>query len=276
MAWRQAVSIVDLGKAAWQRLGGDGSALIEVPDDNVAWPASDHVVTIAHNAGDNLTATERSLRHGAAVIEIDVVSFRERLYAGHRRPISWIGPWLFRRPTLEQIWAVSAPAAVMLDLKESSPAFLERLFTFLSVHARDRLVILVSGNPATLEAFQRRMPEVIRLYGASPTGRLEAFMQDDELIALVDGLNLRHDRIDSAVGAWTTKRGLWLIAWPVNEFQRARDLIKCGVDIITTDNLAMMTAINGDVHDLIKRRRGARHNTNPVDVSTGPVREGRE
>lgn len=276
MVWRQVVASVELGKAAWRRLGGDGSALIDVQNGNVAWSAADHLIGIAHNAGDSLDAMDRSLRHGAGVIEIDVVSSRGRLYAGHRRQIPWLGPWLFRRPTLEQVWVASAPVAIMLDLKESSPVFLARLFAFLAEHGRDRLVILVSGNPATLQAFQRQMPDVIRLYGASPPGRLEAFMNDEALIALVNGLNLRHERIDRQVGAWANARGLWLIAWTVNDFARARELAEIGVDIITTDNLAILSQLRGDASAIADRERGARHNTNPVVESTGPVREGRE
>lgn len=246
------------------RLSGDGSALIDHQDDVAPLPDADRVMTIAHNAGDNLEATARSLRHGAGIIEIDVAASGDRLAAAHRAPLPWIGKRLFRRPTLEQAWTASAPMPVMLDLKDSSPAFLDRLFTFLSVHGRHRLVILVSGNPATLETFQRRMPGVIRLYGASPPGRLEAFMADDALIALVDGLNLRHQRIDEAVGAWANASGLWLVAWTVNDFDRARALIELGVDVMTTDNLAIMAALNGDPTALAARTERARHNTNPV------------
>ena len=258
------MSVVQRMQTLWRRLSGDGSGLVQVIDDARPWPGGDRVAAIAHNAGDSLDATAHALRHGAAVIEIDVVACRGRLYAGHRTLLPWVGPWLFRRPSLEYVWAASAPVALMLDLKEASPPFLELLFAFLEVHGGERLVIVVSGRPSTLRAFQQRMPWVVRLYGASPPGRLEAFRQDEALIALVDGLNLRHDRIDAEIGSWADARGLWLVAWTVNDFERGRQLIGYGVDAITTDNLAIMAALGGDVAGTARRKKIARHNTNPV------------
>lgn len=261
---------------SWRRLGGDGSALIDIQDDNAEWPRADQVVTIAHNAGDDLTATALALDHGAAIIEMDVVESGGQLYAGHRKPLPRVGPRLSRRPTLVDSWVVSAPAAVMLDLKEASPCFLDLLFAFLAEHGEGRLVILVSGRPATLAAFRRRMPGVVRLYGASPPGRLDAFLRDETLIELVDGVNLRHERIDPALGQWANARGLWLVAWTVNDFKRARELIEMGVDALTTDNLAIMEKLRGDIRVVPGQKLASNTTRTRSDNRPGPCGKGRE
>lgn len=232
-------------KARWRRLSGDGSALIDGPAGDESFTRQKDVAAIAHNAGDTLQAISRALSHGAQVIEMDIVSIGDELYAGHRKSTSRFGRWLFRGPRLIDTWTATGSAAVMLDLKEASARFHELLFGFLQAHGCDRKVLLVSGNATTLAMFQRRAPDVLRFYGASPGGRLSAFMQDDELVRMVDGLNLRHDLIDGAVAEWTRAHGLLLIAWTVNDPRRVADLIELGVDAITTDNLAIIEALTG-------------------------------
>jgi hypothetical protein len=231
---------------AWRRrLSGDGSALVNGPAGIESFTRQEDVAAVAHNAGDTLQAITRALSYGAQIIEMDVVSIGEELYAGHRKSMSRFDRWLFKGPRLIDAWTATGPAAVMLDLKEASARFHDLLFGFLEAHGCDRKVLLVSGNVTTLAMFQRRAPNVLRFYGASPRGRLAAFMQDDELVRMVDGLNLRHDLIDRAVAEWTRAHGLLLIAWTVNDPRRVTDLIELGVDAITTDNLAIIEALTG-------------------------------
>lgn len=231
----------------WRRLSGDGSALVDVPADDGSLKRREDVAAIAHNAGDSLRAVSEVRSRGAQIIEIDIVSIGNELYAGHRKPPPGVGRWLFRGPRLIDVWAATGSAAVMLDLKEASSRFHDLLFAFLETHGRDREVLLVTGSAATVAMFQRRAPDVLRLYGASPPGRLASFMQNDDLIKMTDGVNLRHDLIDGAVAEWTKARGLLLVAWPVNDPRCASDLIGLGVDAITTDNLAIIEALTGSL-----------------------------
>jgi hypothetical protein len=46
------------------------------------------VLGVAHNAGNNLGTLSTALHYGADVMEIDVISARGQLVAGHRRPTS--------------------------------------------------------------------------------------------------------------------------------------------------------------------------------------------
>lgn len=90
------------------------------------------VFAIAHNAGDSIPATRAALARGVDVIEIDVVSLDGELYAAHDSPHRWFSSFVFRGPSLERIWRETAnAAAVQLDLKETSPRYLDRVMGFI-------------------------------------------------------------------------------------------------------------------------------------------------
>ena len=202
------------------------------------------VVAVAHNAGDRLAATRQALGFGAEVVEVDVVSMGDRLFAGHVPPLPLLGPVTFQGPALEAVWEAAAEAdAIMLDLKESSPAFLELVFAFLDERPAAPRVMLVNGNPSILRAFRDRAPRVARILGVSPPGRLAALRDDAALQALIDGVVLRHDRLDAASAAWLEERGVFTMVWTVNDLAAVNRLIGLGVDAIVTDNLALMEAL---------------------------------
>jgi len=209
------------------------------------------VFAVAHNSGDRLGTTVEAIAHGADVIEIDVVSMHGRLYAAHSRPLPFLGPRAFRGPTLGEVWNASARAgAVKLDLKQSSAAFYDLVFAFLDAHRDGRPVIVVSSSPSALRAFQARAPDVYRFINATDANRQRALQRDPELLALIDGVSVRHDVLDADIAAWFDEQGVVTMAWTVNDLKRVNELVKLGVDAITTDNLAIMELL-GD------RDRGA-------------------
>ena len=117
------------------------------------------VFGVAHNSGDSVAATTEALAHGADVIEIDVVAVGGRLYAGHDAPLPWIGTRAFRGPPLEEVWAAAvATEVVKLDIKESSPAYLELVLAFLAERRGEHRVIVATGDVPTLRVFAERAP----------------------------------------------------------------------------------------------------------------------
>jgi glycerophosphoryl diester phosphodiesterase len=203
------------------------------------------VFGVAHNSGDTVEATREALDHGADVIEIDVVSLDGKLYAAHSSPLRYIGRRVFRGPTLADVWEAAREADVIkLDLKESSPAYLELLLAFLAEH-EDHEVVIATGNVRALQTFEARYPRAIRVLSVPNERRLRALQRDEGLIALIDGVTIRHRLVSEESAAWLKARGLLILAWTVNDLSRVNELVNYGADGITTDNLAIMELLGG-------------------------------
>ena len=206
---------------------------------------------IAHNSGNNLGTAREAERYSADVIEIDVLSVNGQLYASHDGPIPIIGSRVFPRPTLEQVWGETGSAAVILDLKEPSSGYRDRLLSFLDGRVGDRQVIVSSRNARTLEEFGRRQPGVTRLLSVSTSAKLGALRNDPDLVGLIDGVSIRHTVLDRDAVEWLKSHDLVVFAWVVNDLERVNELVDWGVDGITTDNLAILRLLgNGAPFDL--------------------------
>ena len=75
--------------------------------------------------------------------------------------------------------------------------------------------------------------------------RFRALQADPTLVALVDGVTIRQDLLDEPTVDWLNERGLTALAWTVNDLTRVNELVRLGVDAITTDNLAIMELLGG-------------------------------
>jgi hypothetical protein len=204
------------------------------------------VFVIAHNAGDHAETAQTALDHGADAVEIDVIMVGETLYAAHAIPPKLIGAWLFRGPRLDEAWEIVSNAdAVALDLKDSSDAYEDTLVTFLKERPHDR-VILSSRSIESLMRLGQRLPDA-HLYLSVPN---RAFFDglaatQPQLMARLDGVSMQHSQIDSEVMATLKERDQRMIAWTVNELIRVNELVRLGVDGITSDNLAILELLGG-------------------------------
>ncbi|HVL24903.1 MAG TPA: glycerophosphodiester phosphodiesterase [Thermomicrobiales bacterium] len=221
----------------------------ELPPDQID-PDLEHqyeqIIGVGHNSGDSVTATLSALVAGADAIELDVVSLDGRLYSSHASPLPLVGGGLFRGPSVEEIWAAAAQTdLVKFDLKETSPQFLRLVHDFLATHRRQHQVIIVTRDPASLRFFAGSMPEVIRYYSIGDQSQLTTLRENPELVRLIDGVSIRHTLLDEETTAWLTGQGLHVGAWTVNDLERANELIRMGVEGITTDNLALLALFGG-------------------------------
>ena len=205
------------------------------------------VFSVGHNSGDTLAATRQALRSGADVIEVDVASMGDTLVAAHLPPLPIIGHRLFRGPTLDEIWRLSATADVVkLDLKESSPEFRELLFEFLNTHQDERQVIVSTRDPTTLTLLMSLAPTAFRFLSISTDEQLERLYGDAQLVATLDGVTIRQSLVTEESAMRLRELGLLIIAWTVNDLTRVNELVRFGVDGITTDNLAIMRLLGGE------------------------------
>jgi hypothetical protein len=203
------------------------------------------VFGVAHNSGDGLAATRRAIASGADVIEIDVISVNNALYAAHDQPIRRFGAYVFRGPRLSTVWAASEGADVIkLDLKETSPAFLELVVAFVNAH-QERQVVVSAREPSSLRVFGERAPQVFRVLSVATQDRLEQLREDTELIALIDGVTIRQSLLNESSTGWLRGNSLLILAWTVNDIERVNELVALGVDGITTDNLTILELLGG-------------------------------
>jgi glycerophosphoryl diester phosphodiesterase len=203
-----------------------------------------HVLGVAHNAGNNLGTLARALRYGADVIEIDVISARGRLVAGREQPLPRLARQLFRGPTLAEVWDRAAAADVVkLDIKQTDRGFLGELAAFLASRAKSRRVMIASRDPGALLYLHSRLPGVTMLFSVAFPDAVHQLQSDHALQEAIGGVSLFQGLADASLVAWLHQHKLLILAWTVNDSQRLNELVRLGVDGITTANLAILRAL---------------------------------
>jgi glycerophosphoryl diester phosphodiesterase len=213
------------------------------PDPALAQQCT-RVLGVAHNAGNNLGTLATALRYGADVVEIDVISARGQLVAGrdHRPP--WLARLLFRGPALIQAWDHAAAAGIVkLDLKQTGRGFLDDLIAFLAPRARSRRVMISSPDQDALLYLHSRLPDVTLLFSVAWPDAARQLKADPALQQAIGGVAVFQGLVDANLVTWVHQHKLLILAWTVNEGQRASQLVRLGVDGITTANLAILRAL---------------------------------
>jgi hypothetical protein len=217
-------------------------------NDQRAFPEEiyERVIGSAHNSGGRIEATVEALIFGADAIEADVIAINGRLYAGHDPILPLVGDWFFRGPTLEQVWTASYRAdAFKLDLKETSPEYVDLVVDFINSRPEGRDIVVASRSSSVLRSIQQRAPRAIRLLSVSDDAAFARLQDDEGLQRLVDGITVRESIIDFGMMGWLDERGISAFAWTVNDIERVNELIRMGVAGITTDNLAILSLLGG-------------------------------
>jgi len=217
----------------------------QVPLDPALAQDYRRVLGVAHNAGNNLGTLSTALRYGADVIEIDVISARGRLVAGRDQPWGWLARQVFRGPTLVQAWAgAGAAEMVKLDLMQTDRGFLDGLVAFLAARARPRHVMISSRDPSALLYLHARLPDVTMLFSVGGPDAVDRLRSDSVLRSAIGGVSVFHGLVNPSLVAWVHAHELVILAWTVNDGQRFNQLVRLGVDGITTGNLAILQALS--------------------------------
>jgi glycerophosphoryl diester phosphodiesterase len=202
------------------------------------------VLGVAHNAGNNLGTLARALHYGADVIEIDVMSARGQLVAGRPQPWSWLARQVFQGPTLADAWDHAAAADVTkLDLMQTDRPFLAELASFLAPRASSRRVLISSRDPGALRYLHRRLPDVTLLFSVAYPDAVHQLQSDQALQKAIGGTSVFQGLVDANLVSWMHEHNLIILAWTVNDSQRFNELVRLGVDGITTANLAILRAL---------------------------------
>lgn len=165
--------------------------------------------------------------------------------SAHFPPLPLIGRRLFRGPSLAEVWDVASEADVIkLDLKESSDSFLRSVFSFINERSGQE-VIVTSRNERVLFEFKRNAPHVIRLLSVGSRRELSNMQNRADIVQLIDGVSIHHRLLTYEVTEWLRQQNLLILAWTVNDIDRVAELVKMGVDAITTDNLGILELLGG-------------------------------
>jgi glycerophosphoryl diester phosphodiesterase len=204
----------------------------------------EHVLGVAHNAGNNLGTLDKALRYGADAIEIDVISARGQFRAGRDQPLPRLARQVFQGPTLAEAWDRAAAADVVkLDLKQTDRGFLNDLVAFVAPRAKSRRVMIASGDPGTLLYLHSRLPEATMLFSLGWPDAVHQLQSDPALQKAIGGVSAFQGLVDANLVAWLHQHKLLVLAWTVNDSQRFNELVRLGVDAITTANLAILRAL---------------------------------
>jgi hypothetical protein len=203
------------------------------------------VLGIAHNAGNHADTAKAALGAGADVIEIDVVEARGILVAGRNQPLPRVAGQLFRGLSLEQAWSIASSAdTIKLDLKRDDPAFLDKLVDFLRSRVGAEPTMISSRDARSLRLLHVRLPSVTLLLSAGHPEDIQRLRNDASLQRVVDGVSLYQGQVEPGLVSWLHQRGLLVIAWTVNDTARVTELVRIGVDGVTTANLAILRALS--------------------------------
>src|SRR4051794_29573667 len=222
------------------------------PVDDSALRGRSEMFGVAHNAGDHVGSARVALGHGAAAIEIDVISADGAVVASRpQQPWPWLAEQLNRGPTLGEIWRRTADApAVMLDLKETDRDLLASVVAFLRAHADGRIVMVSARDPDALLYLGRRLDRAVLLLTLAFPPAVTQLRSNSTLLRSIDGVSVYEGLLDTALVRWLHHQRLLVVAWPVNSRHRLRDLAAAGVDGITTDNLAFLQQLGADLPPL--------------------------
>lgn len=201
------------------------------------------VLVVAHEGGRNPRFAQAALTWRADVLEMDAVAYRGQLYVSHQPVTSATAD---RMPLVSQVWPVASRARIVeFDLKDSSPAFNGLLVSFLRVHhGAGTPQVFVSGrNLASLRTIHAGAPWVFRFLSIGSERQLEALRQHPNLAVGIDGVSIRENLLDPATIVWLHQHRLLVFAWTVDSTVRAQELVRAGVDGITTDEPAIISMI---------------------------------
>lgn len=220
------------------------------PANPTLLPDDQAVLGIAHNAGNHPDTTAAALRHGADVLEIDVVQLGGNLVAGRDQPVEWMRDLVFIGPRLTEVWRSTATGdVVLLDLKQNDDALVDQLIQFLDQHAGSRRVLVSSAAVDVLHRLQRELPSVSTVLTLAWPRDVAHLHAQPSLHNSLDGVSIFHQLIDAELLRWFHERGLLVLAWTVNDAREVTALIRQGVDGITTDNLTILQALADTTED---------------------------
>ncbi len=209
-----------------------------------ARPSGAPPALIAHTGGNSLAQAQRAIADGADVVEIDLFLHRGGFEARHARSLYPLPVWVDgvrpgrparRRFGLADLLATAAGRAeVLLDLKSRSSR-IPPLVRAAIDDAPDRNEVAASSQIwNALRRLAIPCPDVDMYYSIDVRAQLDLFLSVMDRDQLPAGVSCRHSHLTPALIRRLKERELVVVAWTVDDTERARELASWGVDAITT------------------------------------------
>lgn len=198
---------------------------------------------IAHGAGNSPARVASATEEGADFLEVDLWLHDGRLEARHERAVypfpllfeQWYLRWAPRMPFgLPDLLKAAGRTRMFLDLK-SGDEECARLIRRAIDDAADSPRMAASAQQwRFLRALHTIVPEVETFYSIDVQAKLDLFLSVHERDRQPKGVSCRHSLLTAEVVQRLHERGLCVVAWTVDDVERAKVLAAWGVDAITT------------------------------------------
>jgi glycerophosphoryl diester phosphodiesterase len=206
---------------------------------------------IAHGGGNAIVRAHEFIDAGADYLEVDLWLHRGRFEARHERRTRWLPllfeKWYLRRvPSahhgLEELLEATAhhDVGIFLDLKNGGREAAILLRRTLAARPQPPRVVASSQQWRTLRAMRELNPEVDTFYSIDVRAKLDLFLSVVERDTRPRGVSCRHGLLNPRTIGQLHQRGLLVVAWTVDDLDRAHQLVEWGVDGLTTHNVDQM------------------------------------
>jgi glycerophosphoryl diester phosphodiesterase len=203
---------------------------------------------VAHRAGNRLADLRAAQRLKATLVEADVRLYRGRLEVRHLKtagpiPILWDrwklqAPWRRRLYLHELLAATDAETELVLDLKGPRRRLAERVLRELEPYLVERRFTVCARWWRLLEPFAGT--PVRRIHSVGSARQLRRVRRRFARQRL-DGVSIHERLVDRETIASLRDIADIVMAWPVNEPERARALLRLGVLGLITDDVAALS-----------------------------------
>jgi glycerophosphoryl diester phosphodiesterase len=186
------------------------------------------------------------------MVEADVWQHRGRLILRHDHKLPLL-PILFDQwhvgldrthPILDElVETLEQRARLFLDIKSADRSIAQAVLETLSRHRAESSTELCSKQWGVLAALREARPTLTLFHSVDNRRRLRDFLRLLDSQAEPLALSARHSLLDEALVSRLKERGVRIYAWVVHQRRRAEELLRWGVEGITSDDLALLAAL---------------------------------
>lgn len=212
-------------------------------------PGLDGPALIAHGGGNTEALARSAVADLVDFVEVDLWVHKGRFEARHERaaypfPFLFEKWYLHRRPRkpfglAELLEETAGRTRIFLDLKNGGESTARLVRRSLDQVGPDIHMAASSQDWHMLRAVGHLCPEVDLFYSIDVRPKLDLFLSVIERDEQPRGVSCEHTLLTEPLVGQLHERGLSVVAWTVDDLDRARELTVWGVNGITTHHAAL-------------------------------------
>jgi glycerophosphoryl diester phosphodiesterase len=198
---------------------------------------------VAHRAGNRLDDLRAAENFPSALVEADVRRFGAKLEVRHLKtvgplPIFWdrwqvVAPWRPRLQLHELLAATCDDTELMLDLKGRDERLATQVVRAIEPYLGRRRFTVCARRWSMLDMFARHPVRRVHSVGnARQLRRLLRRFADER----IQGVSIHETLLDDESASALRAIADVVMTWPVNQPERARELLRLGVQGLITDD----------------------------------------